>query len=271
MANFKQRRMIVCFVISGFGYVGKATMRILDEYLTFYYKQNKQIGINDSYLNFQVTEWESAEWHFICVPTPVDEDSRYDLSAIVDTINLAKLCGFKGRTVLRSTVSPADIDYIESIVGDIVVWPEFLRKATWEIDALNPPISIAGGKYVSELLDLFFKYKILPFTDAKTASMIKLVANSYLAMKIIVAHDIAKSCEQLNIKTSDVQLALSLDPRLGTSHWQQPGPDGEWGFGGGCLPKDTAAMQRLLNDTAVFDSYADWATNKNNAIKSNNT
>lgn len=259
----------MCFVISGFGYVGKATMRILDEYLTFYYKQNKQIEINDPYLDLRVSEWESVDWHFICVPTPIDQHSHYDLSAIVDTINVAKLCGFNGRTVLRSTVSPSDIAYIESLAGNIVVWPEFLRKANWEVDALMPPISIAGGKHVSDLLDLFFKYNILPFDDAKTASMIKLVANSYLAMKTIVAHDIAKSCEQLNIKPSEVQMALSLDPRLGTSHWQQPGPDGDWGFGGACLPKDTAAMQRLLSDTAVFNNYADWAMNKNTTIKSN--
>lgn len=256
------------FIISGFGYVGKATARVLNEYLIFYYKESSSIEVNDPYLDMHVTNWESAKWHFVCVPTPVNDQSEYDLTAIIDVINLAKLCGFEGHTVIRSTVSPKDIEQIEKLTGNIIVWPEFLRKATWKIDALYPPISIAGGKHVNELLDLFVKYKILPFTDAKTASMIKLVSNSYLAMKIIVAHDIAKSCEQLDIKPSDIQMALSMDPRLGTSHWQQPGPDGEWGFGGGCLPKDTIVMQKLLNDTDVFNSYADWAMNKNNAIKS---
>lgn len=255
------------FVISGFGYVGKATMRVLEEYLNYYFKLNSEIEVNDPFLELNAHNWESAKWHFICVPTPIDTDSLYDLTAITDAINLAKLCGFKGHTVIRSTVSPNDIDYIESLAGPVVVWPEFLRKATWEMDALNPPISIAGGKYVNDLLDLFVKYKILPFNDAKTASMIKLVSNSYLAMKIIVAHDVAKSCERLNIKPSDVQMALSLDPRLGTSHWQQPGPDGEWGFGGACLPKDTAAMQNLLQQTEVFDSYADWAISKNKLLR----
>lgn len=256
------------FIISGCGYVGKATMRVLEEYLIFYHKQPGNIEFNDPYLNLQTTNWESAKWHFVCVPTPINDQSEYDLTAIIDAITLAKICGFKGYTVIRSTVSPNDIDRIEKLTGDVIVWPEFLRKATWEMDALNPPISVAGGKYVNELLDLFAKYRILPFNDAKTASMVKLVANSYLSMKIIVAHDIAKSCQQLDIKPSDIQMALSMDPRLGTSHWQQPGPDGEWGFGGGCLPKDTAVMKKLLNNTNVFDSYADWAINKNNAIKS---
>lgn len=256
------------FIISGLGYVGKATMRVLDEYLGYYYKLDSNIvEVNDPYLELRTSTWDTAKWHFICVPTPINANSQFDLSAIADAINLAKLCGFNGYTVIRSTVSPTDLDYIESLAGNVIVWPEFLRKATWEMDALNPPISVAGGKHVNDLLDLFVKYRILPFNDAKTASMIKLVANSYLAMKTIVAHDIAKSCEQLDIKPSDVQMALSMDPRLGTSHWQQPGPDGEWGFGGVCLPKDTAAMQQLLQQTGIVDSYADWATEKNQLIK----
>ena len=255
------------FIISGFGYVGKATKCILEEYLRFYYKQNSNIEINDPYLELSASSWDVADWHFICVPTPINEHSQYDLTAIVDAINLAKLCGFKGKTVIRSTVSPTDIAHIESLVSNIIVWPEFLKKATWEMDALNPAISIAGGKHVNELLDLFVKYRILPFDDAKTASMIKLVSNSYLAMKIIVAHDITKSCEKLDIKPSDIQMALSMDPRLGTSHWQQPGPDGKWGYGGACLPKDTEVMQQLLNDTDVFNNYADWAISKNNSLR----
>lgn len=256
------------FIISGFGYVGRATMRVLEEYLIFYYRQNSNIEFNDPYLDLQVSNWDTATWHFICVPTPVNDNSEFDISAIVNSINLAKLCGFNGYTVIRSTVSPNDIDTLSKLTDKLVVWPEFLRKSTWEMDALNPPISVAGGKYVNELLDLFVKYKILPFNDAKTAAMIKLVANSYLAMKTIVAHDIAKSCEQLDIKPSDIQMALSMDPRLGTSHWQQPGPDGEWGYGGGCLPKDTEVMRTLLNQTNVLDNYADWAANKNNSIRS---
>ena len=32
------------------------------------------------------------------------------------------------------------------------------------------------------------------------------------------------------------------DERLGKSHWSVPGPDGKYGFGGSCFPKDTAAL-----------------------------
>ncbi len=255
------------FVISGLGYVGKATTLIIDTHLSFFHKKNSKIQINDPSLGIVDAEWESADWHFVCVPTPVDQNAEYDLTAVIDAVTVAKLGGFKGRTVIRSTVSPTDIDVIESHVSSVIVWPEFLRKATWDTDALKPPISIAGGNDVADLVDLFFKYNIHTFTDAKAASMLKMASNSYLAMKTIVAHDITKACHNLGIDADAIQLALSSDPRLGDSHWQQPGPDGNWGYGGACLPKDTQATATLLTKIGVDNSFARWADLKNKSIR----
>jgi UDPglucose 6-dehydrogenase len=36
--------------------------------------------------------------------------------------------------------------------------------------------------------------------------------------------------------------ALTLDKRIGADHTQVPGPDGYFGWGGHCLPKDTSAL-----------------------------
>ena len=38
------------------------------------------------------------------------------------------------------------------------------------------------------------------------------------------------------------------DDRLGTSHWKVPGPDGDFGFGGHCFPKDLSAIIKLSDD-----------------------
>jgi len=35
---------------------------------------------------------------------------------------------------------------------------------------------------------------------------------------------------------------LRRDPRIGDSHMSVPGPDGKFGFGGHCFPKDTKAL-----------------------------
>jgi len=51
--------------------------------------------------------------------------------------------------------------------------------------------------------------------------------------------------------------AITIDPRIGRSHTQVPGPDGKYGYGGHCLPKDMAALRSLSNDTPLLDAVTD--------------
>jgi UDPglucose 6-dehydrogenase len=50
---------------------------------------------------------------------------------------------------------------------------------------------------------------------------------------------------------------ITLDPRIGRSHTQVPGPDGKFGYGGHCLPKDMAALRNLSNNTPLLDTVVD--------------
>ena len=57
-------------------------------------------------------------------------------------------------------------------------------------------------------------------------------------------------CDSLKIDYDKVIEYATLDERLGTSHWNVPGHDGDFGFGGHCFPKDLSA---LLHITEKFD------------------
>jgi len=51
--------------------------------------------------------------------------------------------------------------------------------------------------------------------------------------------------------------AVGVDPRIGTGHAQVPGPDGKFGFGGHCLPKDVNALLNMAykdTDTDFLES-----------------
>ena len=49
-------------------------------------------------------------------------------------------------------------------------------------------------------------------------------------------------CDEIDIDYDKVVEYATYDERLGKSHWAVPGPDGELGFGGHCLPKDISAL-----------------------------
>lgn len=256
-------------IISGYGYVGKATHR----YLIAAGVDKSDIVINDPPLNHKVDDWSKAEWHFVCVPTPsVNENdvSPYQSEIVLDTIDLSFENQFNGTTVIRSTLDPESMRSIHHLLSDgLIVWPEFLRKATWENDAVNPIINIAGGAKVHLLNDLFSQiYRIVNvFETPIEACITKLSINSLLASRTIQAYNIKTLCDKMDVSYKKIADIIYMEPRLGNSHWDQPGPDGQYGYGGSCFPKDTSAMAFTMKNLGIENSYAEWAHNSNVKIK----
>ena len=54
---------------------------------------------------------------------------------------------------------------------------------------------------------------------------------------------------------------------MGNSHMQVPGPDGEPGFGGHCLPKDTEALLNYANKKNIKMSVLRKAVQTNKKIR----
>ena len=85
------------------------------------------------------------------------------------------------------------------------------------------------------------------FTNYKTAEMIKYAANTALATQIIMANELYKICENLKIDYEDVKNILLLDERI-ARNINVPGPDGDFGFGGKCFPKDVNALIQMSKE-----------------------
>ena len=261
------------FIISGFGYVGQATNKTLLHAGI----KTENIAVNDPFKNLVVDAktWKESAWHLICVPTPSTNvtgvnGAPYDSSIVEEAMDLASDNGFKGFTVIRSTLAPQTIQKYFNDDQALVVWPELLRKASWEEDAINPVFSIAGGEFANLLNEKFnkkFKIKHVMETPVE-ACIVKLAINSLLAARTIQAYNLKLYVSVLGYDYDKVADMLSKEPRLGYSHWMQPGPDGEYGYGGSCFPKDTAAMAQAMIDADVHYGYAEWAHGTNNSIKS---
>ena len=248
-------------VISGYGYVGRATELALG-------LNGIEASIHDPALGRSTDQWEAASYHHVCVPTPSSPDGSHDITHLSDAIMHARLCGFRGTTVIRSTIGPLEFDRLELDATKALVWPEFLRKATWQEDATNPLVAIIGGEDCRDFLWDHPKLDLKVVGDARSACMAKLAINSYLAVRTIITHDIRRACDSLGVNWMGVKHALDSDPRLGSGYWEQPGPDGNFGFGGACLPKDTLGMATLLERTGLDDGYARWAISRNSKVRS---
>ena len=87
------------------------------------------------------------------------------------------------------------------------------------------------------------------------------MTNTFLATKVSFANEMYQICEGLNIDYDKVTEYAKHDERLGYSHWNVPGPDGDLGYGGHCFPKDLGALisvaKELNIDPKILESVRD--------------
>jgi UDPglucose 6-dehydrogenase len=108
--------------------------------------------------------------------------------------------------------------------------------------------------YLSLLLGTFEKaFPKIPIikTNSTIAETIKYVTNIFLATKVSFANEMETIANKLNIPWENIYQIVINDRRLGTSHWKVPGPDGHYGFGGTCFPKDISAMIHVANSLGI--------------------
>jgi UDPglucose 6-dehydrogenase len=176
---------------------------------------------------------------FVCVPTPTDDTNYAILKRVLTDIKNEQYAGI---TVVKSTILP---QYLE--VFDVVYNPEFLSRATNLEDFVKPPMVLIGGKRANELVNVYKQYSTVDLTklfitDIATASMVKYTMNSFYALKVTFMNQMFDVAQEIGVDWDTVAKVLSEHPWMGSHHFQVPGPDGQRGFGGPCLPKDTKAL-----------------------------
>lgn len=219
---------------------------------------------------------------FIAVPTPSKAGGDADLhvfSEVIAELAAAVRLGPDACPVLciKSAVPPDAISRIQRSYPHtrIVVSPEFLREASPIDDMLAMRSLVLGGKQsdCSVVADIFHQHSnitgemrtsILP--DAVSAAFLKYQENAFLAMKVSFMNEMFDIFQRSGSQCSweKLQRAFHQDhERMGSTHWQVPGPDGGRGWGGRCLPKDVAALQHYAGQLGVDTPLlrAAWARN----------
>ena len=108
------------------------------------------------------------------------------------------------------------------------------------------------------------------YTDVRTASLVKYAINSFLATKVIFFNELRDVYINSGSEGSwdDFVQLISKDTRIGSSHMSVPGPDGRFGFGGACFPKDTSALESYAKNLNVQMELLEKAISLNNDLRS---
>ena len=194
------------------------------------------------------TEYQVTDTYIVSVPTPYDKfskkvDACYVSEAVKDVM---RVCPKGATVVVESTVSPGTIDkYVRPVIEangfkigediNLVHAPERIIPGNMVYELLHNNRTIGAddkaiGEKVKELYSSFCQGEIV-VTDIRTAEMTKVVENTFRAVNIAFANELAKICRHDNMDVYEIIKICNMHPRVNIL---QPGP----GVGGHCISVD---------------------------------
>ena len=227
----------------------------------------KVYDLDDKKSTASLEDTLKSDYIFVCVPTPMKKDGSQDTKFIEDFFKIA----ISGPIyIIKSTVVPGTTNsLIEKYKNlDIIFSPEFLTERTAKLDIITQTRIILGGnsKLTSKVRKLFearFMNKNIIETDSLTAEYIKYMNNTFFASKVSIMNEFYRFAKKLGVDWDKALYGFVSDQRIGDSHLHVPGPDGKFGFGGTCFPKDINAFISFAkkNNVNMNVLEAAWKTN----------
>ena len=257
--------------IIGQGFVGNAVFQKFKFFFEVYTYDILSELCNSTYQELV----ENCNIIFVCVPTPMNKDGSCHTDILKEV--LSKLNKYSNAiTVIKSTVVPGTTEKFNKQFKriQIVFNPEFLTERNAVEDFNNQDRIILGGPRpvttkLKQLYSKVFPNAHLIKTGSTHAEMIKYFTNCFLATKVSFANEMHELCKALNLDYDKVVEYASLDNRLGKSHWSVPGPDGDFGFGGHCFPKDLSAIIKITENLKTTNNVLKAVKDTNDELRRN--
>ena len=216
-----------------------------------------------------------SEVLFLCLPTPMNINGSCHLGIIEPVLNELNSFG-KKIIIVKSTIPPGTTEKWNAEYKnlDIVFNPEFLTEANSIEDfKTQNRIIIGGPRPASTKVRRIFK-KAFPRvaiikTSSTIAEMVKYFTNCFLATKVSFANEMYEISKALDIDYDKVIEYAQYDTRIGNSHLEVPGPDGDFGYGGHCFPKDVRALIDKADKLGLVPMMLEATMTKNNIVRTN--
>lgn len=226
------------------------------------------------------TQYQITDTYIVSVPTPYDKfTKKVNADYVVDAVREVLKVAVKGAViVIESTISPGTIN---KLIRPLIEADEFITGKN--IQLVHAPERIIPGNMVYELIhnnrtigadDKKIGEKIknyyaafcqgeIVITDICTAEMTKVVENTYRAVNIAFANELAKICRHADIDVYEVIQICNMHPRVNIL---QPGP----GVGGHCISVDPwflvgdyPGLAKVIDESMkTNDSMPDFVLNR---------
>ena len=258
--------------IIGQGFVGNAVYQKFKEYFDIKTYDIDNSKCNSSFDNLL----DYSKIIFICLPTPMNQDGSCNDETVRKTLKLINTRAKNLIIVLKSTVPPGSTSTYNSLYKNlsIVFNPEFLTDRNAVNDYKNQDRIILGGPRPSttilkQLFSIVFVKCHIIKTGSTHAEFIKYFTNCYLATKVSFSNEMYELAKSFDLDYDKVVEYSTLDSRLGKTHFNVPGPDGDKGFGGHCFPKDLNAIIYLTKEKSTLNNVLKSVIKTNDKVRKN--
>ena len=218
-----------------------------------------------------------SEFIFLSVPTPSNPDGSVSLKIVYDIFDEINETNTRPDNIilLRSTVTPGTTRKIKEKYPNlnIVFNPEFLTERSAKFDFINQSRFVLGERdrdthRVADLYRWRFGTSIPVLqTNYETAELIKYMNNTFFATKVSFMNEMRQVSDKIGANWDEAVDGFVLDGRVGHSHLNVPGPDGKFGFGGSCFPKDIQAMINFMDSIGIYSHVLIGAWNTNLEVR----
>ena len=257
--------------IIGLGFVGGAIKNALNDVWGY---EVTCVDPAKGYTN-TIADLVDCDGVFVCVPTPQDDDGTCDTTPMENVLRELSHIGFQGVIISKCTAPPDVYERLNEQYPNLVHAPEFLTAANANRDYVNGTFCIIGGKHKLYLREAERIIRTsqqwlgdnVKWCSIGEAALTKYTINCFMSTKVVFMNEMYNLATKMGFDYNKIANMVTMDPRFGKSHMQVPGPDGAFGFGGACFPKDTSALLKTAEQQGVDMMVLDAAVEKNTFLR----
>lgn len=238
-------------LVIGKGFVGDAVGFVLSKVHTVFYHDP------DKGENYDMRTLDNLDGVILCLPTPSDKDGFCDDSLVVRYYEDIRAKQPELHIMIKSTTSISTLTDLQRKEDPYLTYsPEFLIAERARETLINSKFflyssfKIGGASHWAGMFMGCVRYcdETYYCDSLVETGFVKYGINSFLATKVTFMNELESLLKSVTLgkgNFDNVANLMSMDPRIGDSHMQVPGPDGMYGWGGACFPKDTSEFHKL--------------------------